>query len=39
MSDFKILKTDTRSYARLGELNLFRGKVRTPVFMPRELFL
>lgn len=34
MSGFKISKTDTRSYARLGELELFRGKVRTPVFMP-----
>lgn len=34
MSNFKVLQNDSRSFARLGELELFRGKVRTPVFMP-----
>ena len=31
---FKLLATDKASGARLGEMNLPRGQIHTPVFMP-----
>lgn len=34
MSSFELQKTDSRTAARLGELNTAHGKVATPVFMP-----
>ncbi len=32
--NFKLLKKDSRTHARRGELNLTHGKVQTPIFMP-----
>jgi len=32
--DFKLLKTDTKTNARLGEITTDHGKIQTPIFMP-----
>jgi queuine tRNA-ribosyltransferase len=32
--EFKVIAKDTKSGARLGEINTARGKIQTPVFMP-----
>ncbi len=32
--DFKLLKTDTKSAARAGEITTGHGKIETPIFMP-----
>ncbi len=32
--NFKLLKKDSRTHARRGELTLTHGKVQTPIFMP-----
>jgi queuine tRNA-ribosyltransferase len=32
--DFKLLKTDSKSRARLGEITTDHGKIQTPIFMP-----
>jgi len=32
--DFKLLKTDTSTAARLGEITTNHGKIQTPIFMP-----
>ncbi len=32
--NFKLLKKDSRTHARRGELILTHGKVQTPIFMP-----
>ena len=32
--NFKLLKKDSRTHARRGELSLTHGKVQTPIFMP-----
>ena len=32
--NFKLLKKDSRTHARRGELTLTQGKVQTPIFMP-----
>lgn len=32
--DFKLLKTDTKTKARLGEITTDHGKIQTPIFMP-----
>ena len=32
--DFKLIKKDTASKARLGELTTAHGKIQTPIFMP-----
>ena len=31
---FKLIKKDSRSLARRGELQLTHGQVQTPIFMP-----
>ena len=32
--DFKLIKKDSASKARLGELTTAHGKIQTPIFMP-----
>lgn len=32
--DFKLLKTDNKTSARLGEITTDHGKIQTPIFMP-----
>ncbi len=32
--EFKLLKTDTKTSARLGEITTDHGKIQTPIFMP-----
>ncbi len=32
--DFKLIKTDTQSNARMGEITTDHGRIQTPIFMP-----